>query len=311
MQCRGSWVVGPRLDRVVETLTIPIEFRLDLRRTLSYLPGHLRSDGWWRAWRTEEGGATIHIRRGRAGVEGRAFGPGATKALESLPGLIGGHDRPEDLRTDHPLVGELHRCHPGLRIGKTGAVFEALTIAIVTQKVTGKEAGHSLKMLRRFFSDPAPGPEPASGPPLRLPPDPDRLATASYFDLHPLGIEKRRADTLLGAARESERIEQLRFVGPGAATDHLQRLPGIGPWTSAETVATSHGDPDAVSIGDYHLKNVIVWHLTGRPRGTDREMIDLLEEFRPQRGRVARLVSLLGGAPLFGPRQPLRSFAAY
>jgi 3-methyladenine DNA glycosylase/8-oxoguanine DNA glycosylase len=166
-------------------------------------------------------------------------------------------------------------------------------------------------MLRRFFSDSAPGPEPASGVPLRLPPDPDRLATASYFELHPLGIEKRRADTLAGAARQFERIERLRFADPRAATDYLQRLPGIGPWTSAETVATSHGDPDAVSIGDYHLKNVIAWHLTGRPRGTDREMIDLLEEFRPQRGRVARLVSLLGGAPIFGPRQPLRSFAAY
>jgi 3-methyladenine DNA glycosylase/8-oxoguanine DNA glycosylase len=296
---------------VVETLTIPIEFRLDLRRTLSYLPGHFRSDGWWRAWRTEDGAATIHIRRGRAGIEGRAFGPGASKALESLSGLIGGDDRPGDLRTDHPLVGELHRCHPGLRIGKTGSVFEALTIAIVTQKVTGKEAGHSLKMLRRYFADPAPGPEPASGPPLRLPPDPDRLAATSYFNLHPLGIEKRRADTLLGAARQFDRIERLRFVGPGAATDYLERLPGIGRWTSAETVAISHGDPDAVSVGDYHLKNVIAWHLSGHPRGTDQEMIELLEEFRPQRGRVARLVSLLGHAPAFGPRQPLRSFAAY
>jgi 3-methyladenine DNA glycosylase/8-oxoguanine DNA glycosylase len=76
-------------------------------------------------------------------------------------------------------------------------------------------------------------------------------------------------------------------------------------------VAVSHGDPDALSVGDYHLKNLVAWHFTGRPRGTDEEMVDLLEQFRPQRCRVARLISLLGHAPAFGPRQPLRSFAAY
>ncbi|HKZ20725.1 MAG TPA: DNA-3-methyladenine glycosylase 2 family protein [Acidimicrobiia bacterium] len=295
----------------MEALTIPVDFRLDLRRTLSYLPGYFRPDGWWRPTRNEEGPATLHVRRGVGGVEGRAFGPGASKALGSLWGLIGGDDRPGDLQTDHPLIAELGRRHPGLRMGMTASVFEALTIAIITQKVTGKEAGHGLKMLRRRFSDPAPGPAPAGSAPLRLPPDPERLANATYFVLHPLGIEKRRADTLLRAARQANRIEALRAVDPRAAQTWLERIPGIGPWTSAETVAVSHGDPDALSVGDYHLKNLVAWHLTGRPRGTDQEMVDLLEPFRPQRGRVARLISLLGHAPAYGPRQPLRSFAAY
>jgi 3-methyladenine DNA glycosylase/8-oxoguanine DNA glycosylase len=199
----------------------------------------------------------------------------------------------------------------GLRFGKTRSVFEALTIAIITQKVTGKEAGHGLKMLRRRFSDPAPGPVPASGPPLRLPPNPDHLANATYFELHPLGIEKRRADTLLRAARQQHRIERLSSLEPASARAWLERLPGVGLWTSAETVAVSHGDPDALSIGDFHLKNIVAWHLTGRPRGTDQEMTELLEEFRPQRRRVARLIALLGTAPAFGPRQPLRAFASY
>ena len=91
----------------------------------------------------------------------------------------------------------------------------------------------------------------------------------------------------------------------------MERIPGIGIWTSAETVVVSHGDPDALSVGDFHLKNIISWHLAGRPRGSDAEMEELLEEFRPQRARVARLVSLLGKAPAFGPRMPIRSFAGY
>lgn len=261
--------------------------------------------------RTDEGPATIHVRRESAGVEGRAFGPGASRAIASLAGLIGAEDQPENLQTDHPLISELGRRHLGLRMGKTASVFEALTIAIITQKVTGKEAGNGLKMLRRRFSDLAPGPAPAGGAPLRLPPDPERLAGTTYFVLHPLGIEKRRADTLLRAARQADRIEALRAVGPQEARTWLERIPGIGSWTSAETVAVSHGDPDALSVGDYHLKHLVTWHLTGRPRGTDQELVALLEQFRPQRGRVARLISLLGHAPAFGPRQPLRSFSAY
>ncbi len=257
--------------------------------------------------RSPEGPATLHLRRAAGGVMATAYGPGADWALQSAPGLIGVNDSPRDLVTDHPLVAELHRIHPGLRIGRTGRVFEALMISILTQKVTGKEAGHGLRQLRRRFSDVAPGPDPS----LRLPPDPARLADSAYYELHPLGIEKRRADILLRAARTVTAIERLASVPPTEARAWLERLPGIGPWTSAETTAVSHGDPDVVSVGDYHLKNVVAWHLTGRPRGSDEEMMQLLEEFRPQRGRVVRLLETLGHAPAFGPRQPLRSFARY
>ena len=73
-------------------------------------------------------------------------------------------------------------------------------------------------------------------------------------------------------------------------------------------MAISHGDADAVAVGDYHLKNVVAWHMTGRPRGTDEEMMELLEPFRPHRGRVIRLLERAGKAPQFGPRMPLRDF---
>ena len=89
----------------------------------------------------------------------------------------------------------------------------------------------------------------------------------------------------------------------------LQRFPGVGPWTVAETIAISHGDADALSVGDFHLKHLVAWQLSGRPRGTDEEMIELLERFRPHRGRVIRLLATLGHAPAFGPRMPIRSIA--
>jgi hypothetical protein len=47
---------------------------------------------------------------------------------------------------------------------------------------------------------------------------------------------------------------------------------------------------------------MVVHHLTGRPRGTDEEMLELLDPFRPHRGRVTRLLHTLGHEPSFGPR---------
>ena len=285
-------------------LTVPVDFPLALRATLAPLGGYFRQDGWWAPMRTPDGPATLHLRRTGRAVEATAFGRGTSWALESVPGLIGIDDHPERFQTNHRLVRELHRRNPGLRIGRTGRVFDALLAAIVTQKVTGKEAARSMRHLTRAFSSPAPGPMP-----LQLPPDPEQLAAATYFDLHPFGIEQRRADTIRRVASEAGRIERLSDAAPANACVYLERIRGIGAWTSAETVAVSHGDSDALSVGDFHLKNQVAWHLTGRPRGTDEEMIELLEGFRPHRGRVIRLLATLGHAPSFGPRMPIRSIA--
>lgn len=204
--------------------------------------------------------------------------------------------------TDHSVVRQLAHRNPGVRFGATGLLFEALVAAVVAQKVTGKEADCSLRGLYRRFSDPAPGPEA-----LRLPPDPERMAAVPYWEFHTLGLERRRADILRSVAVDHARIECLADRPAWEVQDALCRRRGVGVWTAAETVAVSHGDPDAVSVGDYHHKNLVAWHLAGRPRGTDEEMLVLLEPFRPHRGRVVRLLSLQGWAPAFGPRMPIRS----
>jgi hypothetical protein len=54
----------------------------------------------------------------------------------------------------------------------------------------------------------------------------------------------------------------------------------------------------------------VVHALTGRARGTDEEMLQLLAPYAPHRGRAVRLLQLAGHeAPKFGPRHrvlPLR-----
>ena len=268
--------------------------------------GSFRADGWWRPLRTPEGPATVHIRRDDAAVHARAWGPGSGWALDRLDHLVGLRDDPESFRPSHPLVAELHRRSLGSRYGSTGLVFDALVVAITSQKVTGKEAADALRGMARHYSEPAPGPEP-----LRLPPDPAQLALARYHDFHRLGMERRRADLVIRVARVADRLERLAGESSETARRALEATPGIGPWTSAETVAVSHGDPDAVSVGDFHLKHHVSWHLAGEARGTDEQMLELLEPYRPHRGRVVRLLESAGGYPSYGPRAPIRSFRSH
>jgi 3-methyladenine DNA glycosylase/8-oxoguanine DNA glycosylase len=244
----------------------------------------------------------------------RAWGPGATWALDRLGALLGLDDDPGALVPRHEAVAVAMRRVAGLRIGRTGALIEALIPAILEQKVTGAEASRAYRLLIARYGEPAPG---DFG--LRLQPDPRILAALPYHAFHPLGLERRRAELLRGVCREAARLERLgdAAAGPGseataraAAYAALRSFPGIGPWTEAEVGIRAFGDPDAVSIGDFHLPNMVAWALAGEPRGTDERMLELLEPYRGQRGRVVRLLELAGmKAPRYGPRLAPRRIA--
>ena len=286
--------------------SIPIDGPLDLRGTLAPLHGRFDDRGWWLAVRTSDGPATLLVTRTREVLKGEAWGSGADNLLERL-GRIGGlEDDPSTFRPEDRKVKELHRRHPGLRIGSTGRVFDELVIAITGQKVTGAEASRAMNGLTMAFSDAAPGPNPS----LRLPPDPTRISEAPYWQFHELHLEQKRAEALISAARSAAEIDGLSEVSSTFASIRLHQIRGVGEWTVAETLVRSHGDADQVSVGDFHLKNLVVFHLTGRPRGTDEEMVELLDEFRPHRARVVRLLHTLGHAPKYGPRTKPRNITS-
>ncbi|HEX9865672.1 MAG TPA: DNA-3-methyladenine glycosylase 2 family protein [Acidimicrobiia bacterium] len=288
------------MTRPAETCTLPLssEGPLDLRATLRPLHGVFATDGWWLPARTPEGPASLRIRRTREELVGEAWGDGASWLLHRLAAISGLSDDPSSFQTEHPVVGQLHRGHPGWRFGRTGLVFDALVQGIVGQKVTGKEAHAAMRGLIELFGDPAPGR--FSG--LRLPPDPERMAEAPYWEYHELHLERRRAETLRRVAVLATKINALDGVTSKEADSVLVAISGVGPWTVSKTLSRSHGDADQVDVGDFHLKHMVVYHLTGRPRGSDEEMLELLEPFRPHRGRVARLIHTLGHEPKFGPR---------
>ncbi len=282
----------------MERRVIEIEGALDLRATLRPLHGRFADDGWWLPARTPDGPGSLRIKRTRENVIGEAWGEGAVWLLERLAAIAGLDDDPTTFDPPEGVVAELHRRNPGRRFGRTDLVFDSLVVAICGQKVTGTEAARAIRGLTRAFGDPAPGPNER----LRLPPDPERMAAAPYYEYHPLHLEKRRAEVLRAVAAKSELINGLAERDPKEATKTLELFRGISVWTSASTLDVSHGDPDQVAVGDFHIKHTVVHHLTGKDRGTDEEMLELLEPYRPQRGRAVRLLHLLGHEPKFGPR---------
>ncbi len=259
-----------------------------------------------RATRTPDGPATIELSLRDAALHVEAWGPGAERALDGAPGLAGIEDGRDNFVPADRLLAELDRRMPGLRIGRTGAVLEALIPAILEQKVTGTEARRAYRGIIARWGEVAPGPFD-----LRLLPQPEVLARLPYEAFHPIGLERRRADLIRTVAARAARFEEIVALPLPDAYRRLTALPGLGPWTAAEVALRALGDPDAVSIGDFHLPNLVAYALAGERRATDARMLELLEPYRGQRGRVIRLLEASGiRPPARGPRMAPRSFAA-
>ena len=269
-------------------------------------------DGFvWRVARTPEGPVTMRLDNAAApagGVTCEAWGPGASWALHALPAMLGADDAGAGefaaLARNHPFLAQALRRHPYWRVPRSGLVFEALLPAVVEQKVTGREAWAGWRALLRRFGEPAPGPGEEMG--LRVTPAPETVRAIPSWEWLRLPVDPGRSRTAVAAARVAPALERTVALANADAERRLRSLPGIGVWTAAEVRQRAHGDPDAVSFGDYHVPGLIGVNLTGSPVDDDG-LAELLEEYRPHRYRVQRLVELCGRSlPRRGPRMPPR-----
>ena len=302
---------GPtsRLER------LPADRPIDLRLTLGPLQTGrhdptiaFRPDGVWLALATSAGPATIRLQSIEGAIRAEAWGSDESidLALQAAPGLAGLLDEPpvlSDFPGCHPIVAELERRFPGLHLPRTGRLLPPLVAAVIGQKVTAPEAHATFLALVRKLGKPAPGPVL-----LLTPPSGADLAALPYFEFHPLGLERRRAEVLIAIGRREPEIEALMAGSALQARASLQQIPGIGPWTAAEATRLAFGDPDAVSPGDYHLPDLVSWALERQPRADAARMLELLAPYGGQRARAIRLLEASGiKIPRFGPRLAPRS----
>nr|WSX54669.1 DNA-3-methyladenine glycosylase 2 family protein [Streptomyces sp. NBC_00974] len=274
----------------------------------------------WRATRTPAGPATLRVALQAGGREviADAWGPGADWVLDRLPELLGSADDPAAFVPRHRLLHASHRRRPGLRLTRTGLVLESLIPVILEQKVTSDEAYRAWRRLVRQYGEPAPGPGPAPAPGrnqsraqaqtgLYVMPDPRTWAMVPSWDWHKAGVDAKRSATIVRAARVAARLEEATGMELPAAAARLEAVPGIGPWTSAETLQRSNGDADALTTGDLHLPGIVGYALAGDRDADDAAMLELLAPYAGQRHRAARLILLAGTAaipPRRAPRMP-------
>ncbi|WP_067885048.1 DNA-3-methyladenine glycosylase family protein [Nocardia vaccinii] len=302
----------PVESRVDAQRTVSAELPIDLAGTLAPLrrggsdPCHTttRDGAHWHVSRMPTGPVTYRLTQaGPRAVAARAWGPGAAEFVERLPRMLCLDEDIADFVPTHPKIAEAHRRFPGLRMLRTGLIFESLVPAVLEQRVHTVSARASWRRLVWKFGDPAPGPTPI---PMRVPPDAHTWRHIPSWEYHRANVDPQRSKTIVLAARVADGLEQAADLDPAAAAERLRTVPGIGVWTAAEIAQRAMGDPDALSVGDFHLAAIVGWTLLGRPID-DETMVEYLEPLRPHRYRAVRLLEISGQArkPKFGPRTPL------
>jgi 3-methyladenine DNA glycosylase/8-oxoguanine DNA glycosylase len=274
---------------------------VDLAATLGsvlWLPrdptARLTSGRFERATQTPEGSGTVVVTwtpdARTARVE--AFGDGAGWLVDRVPRLLGCEDDVTGFDPAGPPLRDLWRQHGRRRIARTGTLWHDLTCLVVQQRIDRLSAADQWRRLVTTHGTPAPG---VDG--LWAPPAPATLARLSSPDLHRLGLERKRAQTLVGAGLALAHHQHIADDDVATGTAALRAVPGIGPWTTGCLAALTWGDRDAVIPGDSGIPSLVGWVLAGRHRSDDAAMIELLEPHRPHRYRVLGLVMASGRRP--------------
>ena len=297
METRTLQVGGIDLPNTLQMIGI---YRLD--PTFDKSPRHFS-----KAVLTPDGPGTMRLTWNAAGeVTAEAWGSGAAWLIENSPRWVGATDDVTGFEPgSNPKVAELWRRHPGLRLPAIGVIWQELALVLLGQRVTTSDAAQQWNRMCRTWGEPAPGPGE-----LLLPPAPDVIARLSYVELHRIGIERRRADVVVQAARRADRLEEAAMMSSAEAMRRLTALPGMGVWTATATLLASHGDPDTVLLRDYGLPTLVNYAFTGDARhldpdaGGDEVMLRHLEPWRGHRQRIIRLLHAAGiAAPRRGARQ--------
>ena len=255
---------------------------LDVRRTLMPLrrgggdPAfRITPDGTvWRASRTPE--RARHPAADRQPGRDRGLGLGAGRALAARRAARPARRR---RRPRPPSCPGTVSCTPrtggtpGCGCTRTGLVLESLIPSVLEQKVTtdrgvpclaaaaaaARRAGARARRRRRAARHARHARRARAGP------------GCPSWDWRGAGVDGKRA--VGRPARGTGRRARSTRSPPLGATRRralLQTIPGIGPWTAAETLQRSHGAPDAVTVGDLHLPHHSATRSTGEPRPTTR-----------------------------------------
>ena len=144
---------------------------------------------------------------------------------------------------DHdPLIGALQRAHPGQRPVLFHSPYEAAAWSVISARRPPAQGAK----VRAALSERLGGRFELQGRTLPAFPQPSALAQIpdTFPGLNDLKIERLRAVAAAGVAGDLD-VARIQELGPEAAFERLQRLPGIGPFYASLIVLRGSGFADA------------------------------------------------------------------
>ncbi|MCZ8521929.1 MULTISPECIES: DNA-3-methyladenine glycosylase family protein [Paenibacillus] len=176
----------------------------------------------------------------------------------------------------HAMLGGLAREFHGLRLVGVPDLFEALAWAIVGQQVN---LAFAYKLKRRL-TETYGGALEWDGTTYRHFPSPGRLAGIDPEELGALQLTRMKASAIVAVAKAMSEDglskEGLLALGSfGEADRELQRIRGVGPWTSQYVRMRCLRDPLAYPVGDVGLHNAVNFKLGLGRKPTLPELTDL------------------------------------
>lgn len=258
-------------------------------------------------FKTPDGPVALAATRGSDGLSVLSQGPGADWIEPHLPAIFGLLDDPSRFRPEGDMK-RLAQEVEGLRLPTWPVVFERLVQIVLQQLISYRDACRAWRLMVRRYGEEIPGSEG-----LFHAPTAQRLGGLAVHELMACEVLPKHARIVLQLAKQAAGLERLWAAGLQAGaidrlSDFLLKQPGIGPWTVGNLRGAGLGDADAIVLGDYGHAHHVTHFFTGEERGTDEQMVELLEPYRPHRFRV--LVILIQAAkppPRRGPkRAPLR-----
>jgi len=188
-----------------------------------------------------------------------------------------------------PVIGKLQQRSPGLRPVLFSSPYEAAAWTIIGHRIRMEQASR----IKARMADGLGASVEVDGQRLGVFPQPSALRRLDRFP----GLIQRKVENLrsLGEAALIGRLDatHLRSMEPEDALRELQRLPGIGPFSSELILLRGAGQPDWLALHSPLFRRAVAhaYGLTEEP--TDEQLHAIAEPWRPYRTWATLLLRVM------------------